>query len=119
ADVRAAGHPVLINFFASWCVPCAVEAPQLAALSKQGVAFWGIAYKDRADATRDFLERNGNPYRRLAADDSGQTAINFGLFGVPETYFVDRAGIIRWRWAGPITDDTIAHELAPLRATYG
>ena len=119
ADVRAAGHPILINFFASWCVPCAAEAPQLDALHKQGVPFWGIAYKDRPDATRDFLARNGNPYQRLARDETGQTAINFGLFGVPETYFIDRAGIIRWRWAGPITDDTIAHQLDPLRAKYG
>ncbi|HKM62881.1 MAG TPA: DsbE family thiol:disulfide interchange protein [Acidisphaera sp.] len=118
ADVMAAGTPVLINFFASWCIPCVEEAPLLDQLHKQGVAVWGIAYKDKAAATAAYLARNGNPYARLARDDPGQTAIDFGVYGVPETFFVDTDGIIRARWPGALTDDIIAHGLKPLLKTY-
>jgi cytochrome c biogenesis protein CcmG/thiol:disulfide interchange protein DsbE len=117
-DLAGIPAPVLINFFASWCQPCAVEAPQLQALQASGVALWGIAYKDKPPATAGFLERFGRPYQRLARDDSGQTAIDFGVFGVPETFFIDRTGIIRWRWAGPLTEATIDQDLRPLLRTY-
>lgn len=113
ADVRAAGKPVLVNFFASWCVPCVVEAPQLLALQAQGVALWGVAYKDKPDATRAFLKRNGNPYARIARDDPGLVAIDFGVYGVPETYLVDPSGVVRWKWASPITDDVMTSQLLP------
>jgi cytochrome c biogenesis protein CcmG/thiol:disulfide interchange protein DsbE len=118
ADLRAAGRPVLVNFFASWCVPCVVEAPQLDTLKTEGVAIWGVAYKDRADATARFLETHGNPYARVARDEPGQVAIDFGLYGVPETFFIDRTGVIRWRWAGPLTDDVVEQDLRPLLKTY-
>ncbi len=118
ADVRAADHPVLINFFASWCVPCVVEAPLLTRLQDQGAAIWGIAYKDKPQATADFLARNGNPYRRIARDEPGRVAIDFGVYGVPESYLVDRAGIIRWRWAGPLMQDTVTEQLQPLLKKY-
>jgi cytochrome c biogenesis protein CcmG/thiol:disulfide interchange protein DsbE len=116
--LTATPAPVLINFFASWCQPCALEAPQLEALQKSGVAIWGIAYKDKPPATAGFLERFGTPYQRLARDDSGQTAIDFGVFGVPETFFIDRTGVIRWRWAGPLSVDVIDHDLRPLLRSY-
>jgi cytochrome c biogenesis protein CcmG, thiol:disulfide interchange protein DsbE len=114
ADVMSAGTPVLINFFASWCIPCVEEAPLLDQLHKQGVAVWGIAYKDKPDATSGYLARNGNPYARLAHDDPGQTAIEFGVYGVPETFFVDAGGIIRARWAGALTGDIVDSGLKPL-----
>ncbi len=119
ADVMAAGRPILINFFASWCVPCLQEAPTLMALhDSKTIPLWGVAYQDAAPAASDFLARNGNPYTRLARDDTGTTAINFGLYGVPETYYIDRHGIIRWRWAGPLTEETGIGRLHSLMAAY-
>jgi cytochrome c biogenesis protein CcmG/thiol:disulfide interchange protein DsbE len=118
ADIRAVGRPVLINFFASWCVPCVIEAPQLAGLQQRGVQVWGIAYKDRVNDTARFLARNGDPYVRTARDEPGRVAIDFGLYGVPETYLVDKTGTVRWRCAGPLTDDNIRQELDPLLARY-
>ena len=114
ADVIAAGRPTLVNFFASWCIPCVEEAPALMTLKQQGTPIWGIAYKDKPDATAEFLHRNGDPYTRIARDEPGTTAINFGLYGVPETYLVDRSGIVRWRWPGGLSDDIIHQSLTPL-----
>jgi cytochrome c biogenesis protein CcmG/thiol:disulfide interchange protein DsbE len=113
-DVTAVGRPTLINFFASWCIPCVAEAPVLMALKEQGVLIWGIAYKDKPDAAADFLRQNGDPYRRVASDEPGDTAIDFGLYGVPETYVIDAAGAVRWRWAGGLSEDIVRHALAPL-----
>lgn len=114
ADVAAAGRPVLVNFFASWCIPCVQEAPVLMELSRQGLPIWGIAYKDKPNAAAQFLEQHGNPYHRVAQDQAGMVAINFGLYGVPETYLVDRTGIVRWRWAGGLSDDVVRERLKPL-----
>jgi len=102
ADVRAAGHPIVINFFASWCVPCVDEAPTLMALSQAGVALWGIAYKDKIAATDAFLARHGNPFVKLARDEPGTVAIDWGVTGVPESYLIDDKGIVRWRFTGPL-----------------
>jgi cytochrome c biogenesis protein CcmG, thiol:disulfide interchange protein DsbE len=117
ADVTAAGRPALINFFASWCIPCVQEAPVLMSLKQQGTPIWGIAYKDKPDATSEFLQQNGDPYTRIARDEPGRTAIDFGLYGVPETYVVDKSGIVRWRWAGGLSDDILHQSLAPLLQT--
>ncbi len=114
ADVIATGRPTLINFFASWCIPCLQEAPVLMTLRQQEVPIWGIAYKDKPDAASEFLQQNGDPYTRVARDQPGTTAINFGLYGVPETYVVDKSGILRWRWAGGLSDDILRQSLAPL-----
>ncbi len=119
AEVAAAGRPVLVNFFASWCVPCEIEHPELMTLHARGVPLWGIAYKDTADAAAGLLARNGDPYQRLARDAAGRVAIDFGVYGVPETYFVDRTGIVRWRWAGPLTADIVSAQLDPLLRKYG
>jgi len=113
ADVIAERRPILVNFFASWCVPCIAEAPTLVALAPQ-IPIWGIAYQDQASDTQTFLSQYGNPYQRIAADHDGYTAINFGLYGVPETYVIDKSGIIRARYAGALTDDIITSELMPL-----
>jgi cytochrome c biogenesis protein CcmG/thiol:disulfide interchange protein DsbE len=114
ADITAAGRPALINFFASWCVPCVEEAPVLMTLKRQGITIWGIVYKDKPTAARDFLKRNGDPYTRIASDERGNTAIDFGLYGVPETYVVDATGTVRWRWAGGLSEDVVRNSLAPL-----
>ncbi len=99
----AAAGPALVNFYASWCAPCAVEAPALLALKAEGVKIVGVAYKDAPAAARDFLARHGDPYREVLADPAGSAAIEFGLTGVPETYAVDAAGVIRAKRAAPIT----------------
>lgn len=114
ADVRAAGKPALVNFFASWCVPCEQEAPALMALHEKGVPLWGIAYKDTPVAAARFLETHGDPYRRVAQDASGTVAIDFGLYGVPETYVVDKSGIVRRRIAGGLSEDVLQSNLLPL-----
>jgi cytochrome c biogenesis protein CcmG, thiol:disulfide interchange protein DsbE len=106
--------PALINFFASWCIPCVQEAPILMVLKQKGTPIFGIAYKDKPDATTDFLQQNGNPYTRIARDEPGAVAIDFGLYGVPETYVIDKSGIVRWRWAGGLSDDIVRQSLAPL-----
>jgi cytochrome c biogenesis protein CcmG/thiol:disulfide interchange protein DsbE len=112
-------RPMLVNWFASWCVPCLQEAPMLAQLAKSGLTIWGIAYQDNAaGALPNYLAQNGNPYTRLASDASGLTAINWGVYGVPETYFIDKTGIVRWRWAGALTDEVVASTLNPLLKQY-
>jgi cytochrome c biogenesis protein CcmG/thiol:disulfide interchange protein DsbE len=110
--------PLLVNWFASWCMVCPQEAPVLAQLAASGLPIWGIDYEDMPDALAQFLATNGNPYTRLAADVSGLTAINWGVYGVPETYLIDRAGIVRWRYAGALTTDLVTNTLNPLIAQY-
>ncbi|HEX4171562.1 MAG TPA: redoxin domain-containing protein [Acetobacteraceae bacterium] len=114
ADVIAAGRPVLINFFASWCMPCAQEAPVLQGMKQQGTAVWGIAYKDKVEATSEFLRNGDDPYTRVARDESGATGNEFGLYGVPESFLIDTSGIVRWHWAGGLSEDVVRQSLAPL-----
>lgn len=113
ADLR--GKPVLVNFFASWCVPCRVEHPLLMDLSKgSGVTLIGIVYKDKPEAAKALLQELGNPYDRIGQDLDGRAFIDFGAYGVPETFLIDAGGIIRFRQPGPLTRDVIEQELLPL-----
>jgi len=114
ADITALRRPMLVNFFASWCVPCVIEHPELMALSRAGVPIWGIAYKDTVPAASGFVARHGNPYARIARDAPGQVAIDWGVYGVPESYLIDPQGIVRWRMAGPLTPDVVSEQLQPL-----
>lgn len=113
-DLRNLPGPVLVNFWASWCVPCIIEHPQLMRLHREGVPVYGIAYKDRPEDSLRFLRQHGNPFRRLSKDEPGRVAIDWGVYGVPETYLLDRQGIIRWRFAGPITADVLEQDIRPL-----
>ncbi len=90
----------------------------LATLAKLGLPIWGIAFEDTATSLAAYLTANGNPYTRLASDASGLTAINWGVYGVPETYLIDKTGIVRWRWAGALTDDVVNQGLNPLLQKY-
>jgi cytochrome c biogenesis protein CcmG/thiol:disulfide interchange protein DsbE len=83
-------------------------------LARDGVPILGVAYKDRPADSLGFLRRHGNPFARLGVDQPGRVAIDWGLYGVPETYLVDKDGIIRWRWAGPVTDEVLDNQLRPL-----
>jgi cytochrome c biogenesis protein CcmG/thiol:disulfide interchange protein DsbE len=95
--------PTLVNFYASWCGPCAEESPALMALKAEGVRIVGVAYEDRPENTQGFLRRYGDPYAAVVMDPEGRTGVDFGVTGVPETYAVDAAGIIRAKAATPIT----------------
>jgi cytochrome c biogenesis protein CcmG/thiol:disulfide interchange protein DsbE len=109
------GQVVLINFFASWCVPCRVEHPLLMNVSRElGVPLYGIDYKDKPEDAGRFLSELGNPYGRIGADRDGRVGIDFGVYGVPETYVIDKAGRIRLRHVGPLTPADVAKEIAPL-----
>jgi len=109
------GQVALVNIFASWCVSCKVEHPLLMAHAKAGgVPIYGIAWKDDPVATTQLLEQDGDPYRLVGADRSGRAAIDLGVTGAPETYLVDKAGRIRYKQIGPITQDAWAQVLQPL-----
>jgi cytochrome c biogenesis protein CcmG/thiol:disulfide interchange protein DsbE len=112
ADLK--GQPVAINFFASWCLPCRAEHPLLDKIAKEyGIPVIGIAYKDKPEDARRYLDDLGNPYAAIGADESGRAGIEFGLTGVPETYVIDRDGIVRYRLAGPIAPGNLEDQLAP------
>jgi cytochrome c biogenesis protein CcmG, thiol:disulfide interchange protein DsbE len=112
----ATGEPRLLNFFASWCVPCRAEAAQLDAIAAAGVPIDGIAIRDRAEDVARYLAETGNPYARIGADPRSQVQIAFGSSGVPETFLVDGRGIIRKQIQGIITPDMVPGLLAELRA---
>jgi cytochrome c biogenesis protein CcmG/thiol:disulfide interchange protein DsbE len=109
-----AGKVAVVNFFASWCLPCRVEHPLLARLAEQGVPVYGILYKDKPGAALAWLAELGNPYAASGADPEGRTAIEFGVYGVPETYLVDREGRIRFKQVGPLDEPTVERTLLPL-----
>lgn len=109
------GNPVLINFFASWCVPCREEQPVLMRLADQEhVPLYGIDYKDQPEDAQKLLAQFGDPYRRVGLDPDGQVGLNFGVYGVPETYVLDSTGHIRKRFVGPLTAEEVNKELLPL-----
>ena len=111
----ADGKPRLLNVFASWCLPCAVEAPQLAALKAQGVEIAGIAIRDRRSDLAAFLTRNGNPFTRIGADDVSAVQLAIGSSGVPETFVIDGKGVIRYQHIGDIRPADVPMLLAKLQ----
>jgi cytochrome c biogenesis protein CcmG, thiol:disulfide interchange protein DsbE len=95
--------PTLVNFFASWCVPCVTEQSALLALKAEGVRIVGVAYKDKPAATRAFLDRLGDPFAVVLTDTSGDAGVEFGVSGVPETYLIDDTGMILDKHTGPLS----------------
>jgi cytochrome c biogenesis protein CcmG, thiol:disulfide interchange protein DsbE len=111
----ATAGPTLVNFYASWCAPCAQEAPALAALNAHGVRIVGVAWKDDPANTKTFLARYGDPYAARFVDRDGRAGIDFGVSGVPETYVIGADGKILDKVAEPLSPndaETLAAELA-------
>ena len=110
----ADGQPKLLNIFASWCVPCIAEAPHLETLKARGARIYGVAIRDSSPDINRFLERNGNPYERIASDRISALQLNLGSSGVPETFVIDGKGKIVYQHIGDIRSDTIPVLLAKL-----
>lgn len=108
------GEPRLLNIWASWCLPCIAEAPQLEALKAQGVEIIGVAIRDRPEDVAAFLARYGNPYSRIGADDISEVQLAIGSSGVPETFVIDADGVIRYQHLGDIRENDVPRLLAEL-----
>jgi cytochrome c biogenesis protein CcmG/thiol:disulfide interchange protein DsbE len=102
------GGPRLLNVFASWCLPCIAEAPQLLRLKEMGVAVDAVAVRDTAPAVADFLRRHGDPYQRIGDDKGGQVQLLLGSSGVPETFVIDAKGVILHQHIGDIRPEDVA-----------
>jgi cytochrome c biogenesis protein CcmG/thiol:disulfide interchange protein DsbE len=114
AAVDFKGAVTLVNVWASWCVPCHDEAPLLEALSAdKRIRIVGINYKDQPDNARRFLGRYGNPFVAAGADPNGRASMEWGVYGVPETFIVGRDGNIAYKLVGPITDVNLARVIRP------
>ena len=115
ADLR--GEVSIVNVFASWCVACREEHPILMGIKEQGIVpLHGINYKDKPDDARAWLDEMGDPYRRIGADISGRVAIDWGVYGVPETFVIDRDGRIAYKHIGAVTPEVLRDKIMPLVA---
>jgi cytochrome c biogenesis protein CcmG, thiol:disulfide interchange protein DsbE len=109
------GKVWLLNFWASWCGGCKDEHPVLNHLAQSGeVPIYGMDYKDRRDEALAWLKEWGNPYAVVAVDEPGRVGINYGVYGVPETYVIDKAGVIRYKQIGPLREDIVQGKILPL-----
>ena len=113
------GKPKLVNYWASWCAPCRVEHPHLTRLAEEGVSIYGINYKDSPENALSFLSELGDPYLGIGVDASGRVALDWGLYGVPETYVIDGRGRIVLRHAGPVTREVADNVILPALRDVG
>ena len=109
------GKVWILNVWASWCVACREEHPLLVEFARRKlVPIYGLNYKDRRDAAERWLARLGNPYDATLADADGRVGIDFGVYGVPETFVIDQAGVIRMKHIGPVTQEVLRDQILPL-----
>ena len=113
------GKVSLVNVWASWCLPCRIEHPRIMQLAREGIPIYGINYKDKVEAAKGFLAELGNPYKAVGADRTGKVAIDWGVYGYPETFVVDAKGHIRYRHVGPIMADDLTNKIRPLIKALG
>jgi cytochrome c biogenesis protein CcmG/thiol:disulfide interchange protein DsbE len=110
----ARGEASVVNFWASWCLPCVEEHPLLMELKRRtGVDLYGINYKDQTAAARRFLGRYGNPFKAVGVDGNGRAAIEWGVYGMPETFVVNGEGRIVYKHVGPISPEALEQKLVP------
>lgn len=115
-DLR--GQVWLLNVWASWCVACRQEHPLLVEMAKSGqVKLYGLNYKDKREDAQDWLRKFGNPYLKSVSDTDGLVGIDYGVYGVPETFVIDKQGVIRHKQIGPVTPESLRDTLLPLVAT--
>ncbi len=108
------GQVTLVNVWASWCVPCREEHPQLMKLAQdKRVRLVGLNYKDKPEQARDFLQNLGNPYSAVGTDNSGRAGIEWGVYGVPETFIINAQGKIAYKFVGPLSDESLAKQFMP------
>ena len=112
-EVLAASGVKLVNFWASWCVPCRAEHAQLETMNDTGITIHGVNYKDKPIAAANFLAELGNPFTTMGADDAGRTGRDWGVYGVPETFILDGDGTVILRFAGPITSKVMNTKILP------
>lgn len=113
ADMK--GKPWMLNVWASWCAPCREEHPLVIDIARrQLVPVYGLNYKDAGPAARSWLASLGNPYRANLVDADGRVGIDFGVYGVPETFIIDRQGVIRLKHVGALTPDVVRKRIEPL-----
>jgi cytochrome c biogenesis protein CcmG/thiol:disulfide interchange protein DsbE len=114
ADLRTPGKVTVVNVFASWCVPCRQEHPVLSLIEKDPrVRLVGLNYKDQPENARRFLAGLGNPYSAIGADENGRVGIDWGVYGVPETFVVDETGTITYKFVGPLSETSLREVLQP------
>jgi cytochrome c biogenesis protein CcmG, thiol:disulfide interchange protein DsbE len=109
------GKVWMLNVWASWCPPCLAEHPVVTRIAQSGlVPVVGLNYKDQRDEAMPWLKRNGDPYQLIVFDPNGRIGIDYGVYGVPETYVIDRQGVIRYKQIGPLTADVVQKKIEPL-----
>lgn len=111
------GKVWMLNVWASWCVSCKEEHPLLVALAEQKILpIYGLDYKDKREDAELWLKKGGDPYTLSAMDSEGRIGIDYGVYGVPETYVIDKKGVIRYKQIGPITSQSLSENILPLVA---
>lgn len=114
ANADLLGQPYLLNVWGSWCPACRDEHPVITELAASGaVRVIGYDYKDTADDAQRWLEQFGNPYALVITDEDGRAALDWGIYGAPESFLVDAQGVVRWKFVGPITPEVVRDQLMP------
>ncbi len=103
---------MLVNVWATWCITCRIEHPFLMQLANKNIPIYGISYKDSNSAAEEWLKEKGNPYRDVIVDAEGRLGIDIGVFGAPETYFIDSTGVIRYKHVGDLNEQNWKDELS-------
>jgi len=112
-DTLLKDGPIILNYWASWCVPCRVEHPEFMKLAEMGHRIIGVNYKDKPEDATRFVQTLGNPFEKILIDNNGRTAVDFGVIGVPETFIISRDGSITYKHTGPINPGELEGKVLP------